>query len=69
MDLHFQFGATECEMYFAFTFPYTYEDNEELMKRTEGKKGVYVWKEVIAESLQKRKVYLVTISNSNNMTA
>ena len=85
-SLSFKFRNIEesnCQLYFAFTYPYTYKELQTELARLEKKHGtghlpwsslellprtsVYFHRELVTKSLENRRLDLVTITGMNNI--
>ena len=85
--LSFKFRMTEdphCQLYFAFTYPYTYKELQSDLSRLEKKystaplpwtslsslpsSSIYFHRELVTKSLENRRLDLLTISGMNNIS-
>lgn len=85
-SLSFKFRMTEdphCQLYFAFTYPYTYKELQTDLSRLEKKhstsnlpwtslcslptSSIYFHREMVTKSIENRRIDLITISGMNNI--
>ena len=68
----FQFAADVEEYWFAFCYPWSYEENWRWLAKLEKEhkdsaEGIYFSKEVLTETLERRKMHVLTVSSTLHM--
>ncbi|KAL6630895.1 hypothetical protein U3516DRAFT_534072, partial [Neocallimastix sp. 'constans'] len=67
LSITFCFDDPNDTYYFAFAFPYTYTQLQDYLKKIEDKKLSYLNRTLIGYSIEKRRLDLLTISNTENI--